>query len=96
MKSKNEIRDKLSELKVSLQNQYPIASLAIFGSFAREEQTDNSDIDILIEFNGEIGSDFIILADQLEDILGQKVDLVSKNGIKEKYYNQIKNDLIYV
>jgi predicted nucleotidyltransferase len=96
VKTTIEIRSQLALLKIKLQDKYPIASLALFGSYSRNEQNSNSDIDLLVEFNGKIGSNFIVLADEIEKELGSNVDLVSKNGIKEKYFNRIKPDLIYV
>jgi predicted nucleotidyltransferase len=51
---------------------------------------------ILVEFSDRIGIRFIDLADELENIVGFKVDLVSKKGIKEKYLKSIDSDLIYV
>ncbi len=70
--------------------------MAIFGSYSREEHNEKSDLDILIEFKGNIGIRFIDLADEIEDIVGFKVDVVSKNGIKDKYLEAINPDLIYV
>jgi len=70
--------------------------MAIFGSYSRREQNDSSDLDILVEFKGKIGIRFIYLVYELEDIIVFKVDLVSKNGIKEKYLRSIDSDLIYV
>jgi predicted nucleotidyltransferase len=96
MQSSTEIKHKLAQLKVDLQQRYPIASLALFGSYSRGEQTEKSDIDILVEFNGKIGSRFFLLADEIEQKLDQPIDLVSKNGIKPKYFDSIKSDLIYV
>lgn len=96
MKSLNDVKDILVKLKVSLLTKYPIKTLAIFGSFARNEQSEHSDLDICVEFNGVIGSRFIDLADELEDSIGLKVDLVSRNGIKQRYFAEIKDDLIYV
>ncbi|MFT5877801.1 MAG: putative nucleotidyltransferase [Dokdonia sp.] len=75
---------------------YPIKSLAIFGSYSRGDQKESSDIDILVEFNGKIGLKFIDLADDIERLLGKHVDLVSKNGVKKKYFESINSDLIYV
>jgi predicted nucleotidyltransferase len=43
-----------------------------------------------------VGSEFIELGDELEELLGIKVDLVPKNGIKPRYLEQIKEELIYV
>ena len=70
--------------------------MAIFGSYSRGENTDESDLDILVEFNGKIGIRFIDLADDIESIVGLKVDLVSKNGIKRGYLSAIDSDLVYV
>ena len=96
MKTLQEIKSILEENKQQLYAKYPIESIAIFGSYSRNEQSKLSDIDIMIEFNDDIGIRFIDLADELEDLLGVKVDLVSKNGIKERYYKVIKPELIYV
>ena len=96
MKSLTEIKATLAERKALLFDKYSIQSLAIFGSFARNEQNDDSDLDLVVEFNGKIGSDFILLADELESYLGFKVDLVSRKGIKDRYFQSIKSDLIYV
>jgi hypothetical protein len=96
MKSLTEIIASLQQKKANLIEKYPIASIAVFGSYAREEQTLESDVDILVEFSDSIGIKFIDLADELEDILKMNVDLVSKSGVKQKYFAQIQNDLIYV
>lgn len=68
----------------------------IFGSYARNDQTDKSDLILLIEFNDQIGIRFIDLTDEVEKIVGFNVDLVSKNGIIESYFKAINSDLIYV
>lgn len=70
--------------------------MAIFGSYSRGEHTDDSDLDILVEFNDKIGIRFVDLADEIESIVGLKVDLVSRNGIKDGYLNAIDPDLVYV
>ena len=70
--------------------------MAIFGSYVKEQQNENSDIDILVDFNKPIGIEFIDLANELEVILQNKVDLVSKNGIKPQYLKYIEPDLTYV
>ena len=96
MKSVNEIRTALINNRSHLFQVYPIKSLAIFGSYSRQENTDDSDLDILVEFKDKIGIGFIDLADEIEEIVGLKVDLVSRNGIKDKYLKAIVSDLIYV
>ena len=96
MDSTQDIKRRLEILKVRLQKRYPITSMAIFGSYARNEQIEGSDLDIVVEFNGRIGSNFMVLADEIEDYLGLKVELVSKNGIKPRYFKTIESDLIYI
>lgn len=70
--------------------------MAVFGSISRGDNNDKSDIDILVDFTEPIGIDFIDLADELENILKHKVDLVTRNAIKPKYFAQIKDELQYV
>jgi uncharacterized protein len=96
MRSLQEIKLILKNNKQRLFHDYPIESMAIFGSYSRKEQNEQSDLDILVEFNDKIGIRFIDLAEDIEEIVGSKVDLVSKNGIKEKYLQSIITDLIYV
>ncbi len=96
MDTTQEVKQKLTKLKVRLKRRYPISSMALFGSYARNEQTELSDIDIVVEFDGKIGSRFIDLANEMEKSLGLKVDLISKKGIKDRYLKAIQSDLIYV
>jgi predicted nucleotidyltransferase len=96
MRTIHEIRTTLRNHRNHLFQEYPIKSLAIFGSFSREENTEESDLDMLVEFSDKIGIRFIDLADEIEEIVGLKVDLVSRNGIKEGYLRAIDSDLIYV
>lgn len=96
MISLNQIKSLLSSNRDRLFREYPLANMAVFGSFARNEQREDSDVDILVEFKTPVGMEFIDLADDLEGILHRKVDLVSKNGIKPKYFAVIQNQLSYV
>ena len=86
----------LKQVKSNLFSSYPINTLALFGSISRQEDDENSDVDILVEFNQPVGMEFIHLCYELEKLLERKVDLVSRAGIKEKYYNEIRSELIYV
>jgi uncharacterized protein len=96
MRTLKDIESILKQSKPDLTQRYPIKSIAIFGSYARNEQSSDSDLDLLVEVNGKIGAKFVDLGDEIEQLMGMKVDLVSKNGIKEKYFNAIKDELIYV
>lgn len=82
--------------KQLLFGQYPLTELGLFGSAVRNDFTEKSDIDIIIDYNKPMGVEFIDLANDLEKIVDRKVDLVSKRGIKPNYYKQIENEIIYV
>jgi predicted nucleotidyltransferase len=92
----NAILSILKEHKQELFDNYPIKSLALFGSYSRGDFKKNSDVDIMVELTEPNAYKFINLAYQLEDILKKKVDLVSKKGIKPNYYSFIEKDLQYV
>jgi predicted nucleotidyltransferase len=66
MKSLAEIKSILSSNKDYLSRKYNIKQLAIFGSNSRSEETKNSDLDIMVEFNKPIGFEFIDLANELK------------------------------
>jgi predicted nucleotidyltransferase len=86
----------LRDQKKSLEQKYPISELALFGSYARGDNHEHSDIDILVDFNDRIGIEFISLAHELEDIFHTKVDLVSRKGIKPQYLPFVEKNLIHV
>lgn len=96
MQTLQDITSTLRRHKSRLYADYPIKSMAIFGSYLQNREKKSSDVDILVEFNDQIGIRFIDLADELETLVGTKIDLVSRNGIKQKYYRAISRDLIYV
>jgi len=96
MINKESITNILKANKLDLLARYHLKSIGIFGSFNRDDFNDDSDIDILIDYEQPIGIEFIDLAEELEKILNLKVDLVSKNGIKPKYLEEIQKDLVYV
>jgi len=96
MINKENITNLLKANKLDLLARYHLTSIGIFGSFTREDFKDDSDIDILIDYEQPLGIEFIDLAEELEKILNLKVDLVSKNGVKPKYFEEIQKDLVYV
>ena len=96
MKTSSEIRALLSQSKSELVRKYGIKQLGIFGSYGRGDHGPSSDIDILVEFSEPIGIEFVDLANELERILDGKVDLVSKDGIKPRYWKLVASEVIYV
>jgi len=97
MYSKARILEILKERKPDLQKRYPISELGLFGSYARGDFNEQSDIDILVDFNGRIdGFDYIRLAHELEDAFKFKIDMVSRKGIKAQYLPFVEKNLIHV
>lgn len=96
MTTLSEIKEILKKHKARLSAKYGLSNIAIFGSYGRGQQTSDSDIDILVDFKQPIGIEFIDLAEELENILRIKVDLVSRNGVKPAYLKHIETDLNYV
>jgi len=71
--------------------------IAVFGSYARGEETPDSDIDILISYADPVDFFQIVGAiRQLEDKIHIKVDLVSKSAASQKFLSSIETDLIYL
>jgi len=96
MKSREEILTILTQKKPDWEKRFQLKSLALFGSFARGDQQEQSDVDILVEVDPRIGLEFVTLADNIESSLGITTDVVSKGAIKQRYWKEIENDLIYV
>lgn len=96
MKDFISIKQILTQLKPELAEKYFVNSIGLFGSIVREDFTDKSDVDIIVDFSKPVGIEFIDLANYIESKLRRKVDLVSKNGVKPKYFNQIQSEIIYV
>lgn len=86
----------LRQHKPELQRKYPIGRVGVFGSYARGEATDKSDIDITVEINGHMGLSFIAMADEIEALLGIKTDVIPKRSIKPKYLPYVEKDIVYV
>jgi len=96
MNSEKEILDKLRGLKPVLMTDYFFSKIGLFGSFSDSSFTEQSDIDILIEFENPIGWKYFTLEINLENILGRKIDLVTKNALKEQIKDSILKQVKYV
>ncbi|CAN5500972.1 nucleotidyltransferase family protein [soil metagenome] len=96
MYTREQILYKLRENKPELKKKYSIAELGLFGSYARGEAKEDSDIDVLVSFDGPIGMEFIQMVYDLEAIFNQKVDLVSRRAIKPRMLPFIEKDILYV
>ncbi len=96
MPTKNEILEKLTAIKPLLQAKYNLTELALFGSYARNEQTEESDIDIMVDYNPKTYKGFLYSVDEIEKLFpGMVIQAAIKGGIKPQYFDAIKPDLIY-
>lgn len=98
MRTLKEIKDTLAAHEEEIRKKYGVAILGIFGSYARGEQNELSDIDILVELEKPIGLKFFELWDELENLLGIKVDLLTIKAVKQKplLWKSIAEDVVYV
>jgi predicted nucleotidyltransferase len=96
MKTKTEILEILRKEKPELVRRYGLKRLALFGSYAREDQREDSDVDILVEIEPQIGLGFVELADRIEDALGIRTEVVSRRAIKPRYWEVIEGELVDV
>ena len=97
MKTKQEILKILSQHLVQMRNEYGVEKIGVFGSVVNEEQTLTSDVDVLVEFSRAIGMvKFLQLENNLQKLLGSKVDLVTRNALKKHIGRQILQEVQFV
>lgn len=96
MLTKSEILYKLAALKPMLSKEYAVKEIGLFGSYANDSYTEDSDIDILIELEKPIGWKFFGLELYLESVFNKKIDLVTRNALKDQMKNQILQQVKFV
>ncbi len=96
MDMKEEIFSKLSSLKPKLYNDFAVTKIGVFGSFSDDTFTEKSDIDILVELERPIGWKFFSLEIFLENIFNRKIDLITKNALKDQLKDKILKQVKYL
>lgn len=96
MKSTEEILGILRRARPELARDFGVTRLALFGSYARGDQRDGSDVDILVEVPPSIGLRFVDLADRLEALLGIRSEVISRRAIAPRHWEIIERDLLDV
>ena len=97
MKTFEEIENLLSQNKAELGRRFNVGEMAVFGSYARNEQNKESDIDILVDFKEPIGLlRFIELENYLSDLLGVKVEVVTRKALKPRIGKYILQELVKI
>ncbi|MEA3307466.1 MAG: nucleotidyltransferase family protein [Elusimicrobiota bacterium] len=97
---KKRIIDILEKEYFYLYTTYGVKKIAVFGSFANNTAGNNSDIDLLIEFERPPGFKFFELSDYLEKVLGRKVDILTRDALRairvKSVAKNIQRNMLYV
>jgi len=96
MTTKAHVVKELENAKSRFASELGIRTLALFGSFARGEQTGHSDVDVLVDMTAPTFDHYMDLKFFLEDRLGTQVDLVIKDSLKERLRKRVESEMINV
>jgi predicted nucleotidyltransferase len=94
---RQEAIDILAKHRRELRERFGVKSLRLFGSVARDEASEHSDVDVLVDFD-ETPSlfGFLRLQGHLRDLLGSRVDLITESGLKERARPYVEKDAVNV
>lgn len=95
MTTQTEIVEQLKKHYSFLHQTFKVKKIGVFGSYALEQATDASDIDLLVEFYELIGWEFVDLQEYLENILPKKVDLMTVKALKPQLKEEILSQVVY-
>jgi len=98
MKTFEDIKRIIEEHRKELISRYKVKEIGIFGSYVRGEQDETSDIDMLVDYSEEHISlfDVLDLKYYLEDLLGSKVDIVTREALKPVIGRYIMDEVVFV
>lgn len=99
LKNQNILEDsKIREILTAYFQDKPVLKVYLFGSYARKEATIHSDIDILVDldYSAKIGTLFYRMSDELEGLLGKKIDLLSSQAITEQIKEKVLQERILI
>ena len=96
MMTKNEVLQRLSKNKRYIQNEFEVDKIGLFGSYAKDRQTEKSDIDIYVEFKHKTFDNIAGLWNFLEELYHKKVDLIHKHKNNNKVIiSNIQKEVVY-
>ena len=100
MMTQEKIIELLQENRPFLDTMYGVKKIGVFGSYAKGQPDENSDIDVFVEFEKPIGFRFIEFSEYLEGLLGRKVDVLTPAGIQgiriARIAKDIEESIVYV
>ena len=95
METKESIKETIKRFKPILREKFKVKEIGIFGSYVRGEESEESDVDILVEFSEPIGWEFIDLMEFIEKILGKRVHLATVRALKPQLREKILTEVVY-
>lgn len=100
MLSKEEVVRALREISPYLATEFGVSKIGLFGSYAKGNPNETSDVDIIVEFERPIGLRFVDLVEYLENLLGRQVDVLTPAGIQNiriaQVAQSIRQSVLYV
>ena len=96
MDSTHEILQKLREAKPKLARRYGVTGLSLFGSYARGDQNEESDVDVLVEVPPSVGLRFVELAEEIESVVGVRSEVISRRAVSPRNWEEIRKELVIV
>ena len=95
--SRRQVLDLLTICKSDLCRRFRVRDVAVFGSVARDEDSPASDVDVLVEFDGQADFDQVMdLTFYLEELLGRSVDLVTTKALRPELREHVEREAIHV
>jgi len=95
MRTLDEVIGQLRRMQPDLRRRYPIREMGVFGSYVRGEQTEGSDLDLVVDLGDGIGLiELAGLRQDLSDALGLRVDLVVKDALNRRIGRRILSEAV--
>jgi predicted nucleotidyltransferase len=95
--SLGEMLEAIRTAEPEIRERFGVESLGLFGSAARGELRDDSDVDVLVVFRGKaMLDDYVGLKSHLEGLLGRRIDLVTEKGLRPRVRPYVERDLVRV
>jgi predicted nucleotidyltransferase len=96
MKTTRDVLDILRQARPELSRDFGVTRIALFGSYARGDQQDGSDVDVLVDVDPSIGLRFVDLAERIEALLGVRTDVISRRAVSPRHWMFIAKELVDV
>lgn len=93
--TRNAILESINKHRIELKSQYQVRKIGVFGSFARDDVHEKSDLDILVEFDQSTFDNYMDLKFFLEDLFETEIDLVIQESLKSRIKPYIMKEVIY-